>query len=66
MDELPISVMEALLKKAGATRVGESAKKELKELLEKKAEEITKKAIVFSNHAGRKTIREEDIELAKP
>ena len=64
MKQLPLSVMELLLKKAGAKRVSESAKIELQNALVKKIEEIGKKAMIFANHAGRKTIKKKDIELS--
>jgi DNA-binding protein len=64
MAKLPATVMEALLKKAGAKRVSESAKDELNNALKKKVETITQKAMTFSKHAGRKTLKKEDIDLA--
>ncbi len=56
--------MEKLLKKAGAKRVSDSAKNALRKELEKLAKDLGKKAVMFSKHAGRKTVREEDINLA--
>ena len=61
---LPLAAMEKLLKKAGAKRVSDSAKIALKDILEDHAEEIALKAIKFAAHAGRKTIKTEDIKLA--
>ena len=58
------STAEALLRKAGANIIGESAKEELQIELNKKIEELTKKAETFSNHTARKTIKKEDIILA--
>lgn len=63
MGFLPTTVMEKLIKKAGATRVSESAKIALLSSIQTKAEEISQKAILFSQHAGRKTVKKEDIEL---
>ncbi len=63
-NSISLSAMEKLMKKAGADRVSEEAKDELRKTLEEKAEEITKAAIRFSRHAGRKTIKAEDIKLA--
>ena len=57
--------MENILRQAGAERVSEDAKESLKEALEDVAEEIAKKAIVYCSHAGRKTIKKQDISLAK-
>jgi len=56
--------MEALLKEAGAKRVSDKAKIALKNALEDIAVEISSKAIRFSSHAGRKTVKAQDIKLA--
>ena len=61
---LGLATMEALLKKNGAERVSEDAKIILREILEDYASTICKNAIRFSFHAGRKTVREEDIKLS--
>ena len=62
--DLSLSSMEKLIKKAGADRVSESGKKSLRKELEKVAMDLAKKAVMFARHAGRKTVREEDIKLA--
>ena len=61
---LALAAMEKLLKKEGAKRVSNSAKIALKETLEDYAENISVNAIKFAAHAGRKTIKSEDIKLA--
>ena len=61
---LPLAAMEKLLKQGGAERVSDKAKVALKNALEEIAIEIAVKAIKFSVHAGRKTIKSEDIKLA--
>ena len=53
------------MKAAGAQRVSEKAKEELREILEEIGGKISHQAIIFSKHAGRKTIKKEDIKLAK-
>jgi DNA-binding protein len=63
MARLPVFSMEKLQKKAGAKRVSESAKEELQKTLEKEIEQKTKKAMLFAKHAGRKTIKKEDVFL---
>lgn len=61
---LGLATMESLLKKNGAERVSEDAKIALREVLDEYASKICKNAIKFSFHAGRKTVREEDIKLS--
>jgi len=61
---LPLAAMEKILKKHGAKRVSDTAKVELKNVLEDHAEQIALKAIKFAAHAGRKTIKADDIKLA--
>ena len=61
---LPLAGMEKLLKKAGAIRVSEDAKEELRNILEAYAHEIGQKASKFSVHSGRKTVKAADVRLA--
>ena len=56
--------MEKIIKKAGAARVSEGAKKALKTAIEEKAEVIASKAFNLMKHAGRVTVKKEDIILA--
>lgn len=62
--EFGLAVMSRLIKKAGADRVSDEAANELRLILEEIAIEISKTAILLSNHARRKTIKSEDILLA--
>ena len=66
MTELEIAVapMHRLCKKAGADRVSEAAAKELAKALEEIGVKVAKEALDFAMHAGRKTIKSEDIEIA--
>ncbi|MEM4637713.1 MAG: histone family protein [Candidatus Woesearchaeota archaeon] len=62
---LPLAAMERILKKGSPDiRVSEPAKDELRIVLEEYGEEIAKTASKFAIHAGRKTIKAEDIKLA--
>ncbi|MBD3164339.1 histone [Candidatus Woesearchaeota archaeon] len=61
---IPIAAMEKIIRNAGADRVSDRAKAALKELMEEKAEKISSRAAKFAMHAGRKTIKAEDIKLA--
>jgi len=57
--------MDRIIRHAGAERVGEDASKKLSEVLEDSANEILAKAKRLAIHAGRRSIRKEDILLAK-
>ncbi len=61
---IPLAALETLMKEAGIERVSESAKVTLKKILEEKAKTLVKRAADFAQHAGRKTLKGEDIELA--
>jgi len=62
--ELAVAPMHRICKKAGADRVSESAARELAEVLDTVGVEIAKEAIDYAMHAGRKTIKKKDIEIA--
>ncbi|MDD5332055.1 MAG: NFYB/HAP3 family transcription factor subunit [Candidatus Nanoarchaeia archaeon] len=62
---LPLAAMENLLKiKANAPRVSNSAKEELRNILEDYAEKIGEMAVKLAAHSKRKTVTGEDIRLA--
>jgi DNA-binding protein len=62
--EIALAPMHRLCEKAGAERVSEAAAKELAKELEEIGLKIAKEALDYSMHAGRKTIKTEDIEIA--
>jgi len=62
---LPTASVDKLIRKAGAHRVSEGAARELAVYLEEAATELAREAITLAEHAGRKTVKIEDIELAR-
>ncbi len=61
---IPLAAMERVLKNSGAHRVSEEAKVSLRQVLEDIAMEIGEEAIKLAAHAGRKTVKADDIRLA--
>ena len=56
--------MYRILKKSGAQRVSDESAAELRRVIEEIAEAIAKNAVEDANHAGRKTVKAEDVKLA--
>ncbi|MEM0444950.1 MAG: NFYB/HAP3 family transcription factor subunit [Nitrososphaerota archaeon] len=64
MSELSNAPMHRILRKAGATRVSEEAVEELRKILEDIGTRIAAQSIELAQHAGRRTVKREDIEKA--
>ena len=62
--EFGLSSMYRILKKAGAERVSDESADELRRVVEDVATEIAKGAVDMTKHAGRKTVKSEDVKLA--
>ena len=56
--------VDKLIRKAGAERVSEDASKELAKILEQEGIELAREAVSLAEHAGRKTVKKEDVVLA--
>ena len=62
--EISLASTYRIIKKFGAERVSDEAANELRKILENLGEKIAKQAVNLAFHAGRKTIKSEDIALA--
>jgi histone H3/H4 len=61
--ELSTAAVRRLIEKAGAERVGDDAVEEMRRILEEYAVRVSKEATTLASHAGRKTVKAEDIQL---
>ncbi len=61
---IPVAPIDRLIRKAGAGRVSDKGAEKLAQILEELGEYLAKRAFEITEHAGRKTITDKDIELA--
>lgn len=59
--KLSLSGFERLAKKAGVKRIAIDAVEELRDALQEYSESVAKQAVELSKHAGRRTVKKEDI-----
>jgi histone H3/H4 len=62
--EIKTAPMHKLIKRAGADRVSEESALALGVALEEIGVKIAREAIDYAHHAGRKTVKARDIEIA--
>lgn len=62
--EFGLAAVYRIIKKAGAERVGDDAAEELRQVLEQTGSTIARDACKYAKHAGRKTVKSSDIQLA--
>jgi histone H3/H4 len=62
---LPLAPLERILRKAGAKRVSKSALVEFSYVITDYASKLSSEAAVLAKHAGRKTVIDSDVRLAK-
>jgi len=65
MTDIPLASVERLMRNAGAERVSVEGATALRDILEEIGREMSAKAARFARHAGRKTVKAEDVKLAK-
>jgi histone H3/H4 len=63
-DEIKVAPMHKLIKRAGADRVSEESAVALGKALEEIGVKVAKEALDYAKHAGRKTVKAKDIEIA--
>jgi histone H3/H4 len=63
-EQLSTAAVRRLIEMAGADRVGDDAVEELGKILEDFAVRVGKEATGLAKHAGRKTVKAQDIQLA--
>jgi len=63
-NEIKVAPMHKLIKRAGAARVSEESANALGKALEEIGIKVAKEAIDYARHAGRKTVKARDIEIA--
>lgn len=64
MTDIPLAAGDRIIRKATGLRVGNDAARELVLVLEERGAEISVEAGKLARHAGRKTVKASDIELA--
>ena len=62
--DMSIAPMHRIIKRAGAERVSEEAAFALRDALEDIGGRIAREALDFTKHAGRKTVKAGDIQIA--
>ncbi|MFW9967654.1 MAG: histone family protein [Candidatus Thorarchaeota archaeon] len=61
---IPVAPIDRLIRRAGAGRVSDKGAERLAQILEEIGENLAKRAFELTEHAGRKTITEKDMDLA--
>lgn len=61
---LPLAPLKKVAKTVGVERISDSAVEELRDAVEELGEEIARDTVLACRHAGRITIKKEDVDLA--
>lgn len=65
MKRIPLNVIKRMYKKAGAKRVNQQALMALADILAEITLHLGERSIMLAQHAKRKTVKKQDIMLAK-
>jgi len=63
-NQFPLKLISRIAKQVGIKRISKEALVELREIVNEKIALITRESIMLAKHAGRITIKEDDIKLA--
>ena len=61
---IPVAPVDRLIRKTGSDRVSDKAAERLAQILEEVGEQLARRASEITEHTGRKTISDRDIDLA--
>ena len=64
MSELPLAPVKRIMTNAGAERISADAAEYFNTIIEDYGMEVAKQATKLAHHAGRKTVKADDIKLA--
>lgn len=64
MSEIPVAPVKRLISKSGGNRVSEAAAEELRDAMEEYGREKAQRAGEMAEHAGRKTVKADDVKMA--
>ncbi len=65
MAELPLAPVKRIIKNSGAKRVSKDAVVTFRDAIEENAEDLAETARDYARHAGRKTVKKEDVRASK-
>lgn len=65
MAELPLAPIKRIMKQAGAERVADDGAEAMRNVIEEEIIALAQDADRFARHAGRKTVKKEDVEAAR-
>ncbi|MDY6776848.1 MAG: histone family protein [Candidatus Nanohaloarchaea archaeon] len=64
MAEIPLAPVKRVMKNSGAERVSDGAVEAMRDIIEEETEKLSREADQYAQHAGRKTVKKEDVQAA--